>query len=69
MFPPLHDGFFIISNSSFCGANCPNKLCLVECFPDVCKFGEDCTNMRFQRKQYADVEVRDTGTGKGAMTI
>ena len=48
-----------------CGPSCSNRACFVECTPGQCRFGESCTNMRFQKKQGMGVEVRHTGTGKG----
>lgn len=53
------------SEADCCGTSCANRLCFVECTPGVCKCGDKCQNMRFQRRQYAAVEMRHTGTGKG----
>eukprot|EP00062_Callorhinchus_milii_P025244 gi/632986012/ref/XP_007910004.1/ PREDICTED: histone-lysine N-methyltransferase SETD2 isoform X2 [Callorhinchus milii] len=39
-----------------CGEDCLNRLLMIEC-SSRCLHGEFCTNRRFQRRQYADVEV------------
>ncbi|XP_078396984.1 histone-lysine N-methyltransferase SETD2 [Cetorhinus maximus] len=39
-----------------CGEDCLNRLLMIEC-SSRCLHGEYCTNRRFQRRQYADVEV------------
>ncbi|KAJ7160997.1 hypothetical protein C8R46DRAFT_357675 [Mycena filopes] len=45
-----------------CGSqsNCINRLTQVECQPDDCRTGAHCQNQRFQRKQYADIEIVQT---------
>ncbi|GAA97247.1 uncharacterized protein L969DRAFT_606822 [Mixia osmundae IAM 14324] len=47
--------------SSACGTNCINRLTQVECVPGSCRCGKYCTNRRFQRKQYANIQIVDTG--------
>ncbi|XP_038664840.1 histone-lysine N-methyltransferase SETD2 isoform X2 [Scyliorhinus canicula] len=39
-----------------CGEDCLNRLLMIEC-SSRCLHGEYCTNRRFQRRLYADVEV------------
>ncbi|PWN26184.1 hypothetical protein BDZ90DRAFT_267210 [Jaminaea rosea] len=39
---------------------CINRLTQVECVAEDCRCGQDCQNQRFQRKQYADVDVVKT---------
>nr|XP_058913501.1 histone-lysine N-methyltransferase SETD2-like [Kogia breviceps] len=39
-----------------CGEDCLNHLLMIEC-SSRCPNGDYCSNRRFQRKQYADVEV------------
>ncbi|XP_055520671.1 histone-lysine N-methyltransferase SETD2 isoform X2 [Leucoraja erinacea] len=39
-----------------CGEDCLNRLLMIEC-SSRCLHGEYCTNRRFQRRQYADVDV------------
>ena len=48
-----------------CGEDCINRLLMIECHPKSCPCGEYCLNQRFQKKQYADVEMYNTGTAKG----
>ncbi|KAJ7701547.1 hypothetical protein B0H17DRAFT_1244351 [Mycena rosella] len=42
-----------------CGArsNCINRLTQIECLPGDCRCRAFCQNQRFQRKQYADIEI------------
>ncbi|KAM0746946.1 hypothetical protein T439DRAFT_102783 [Meredithblackwellia eburnea MCA 4105] len=42
-----------------CGdeAGCVNRLLQIECEPDNCRCGDRCQNQRFQKKQYAPIEV------------
>ncbi|ORY86078.1 hypothetical protein BCR37DRAFT_385575 [Protomyces lactucae-debilis] len=46
-----------------CGSesNCINRITSIECLDDECNCGEGCQNQRFQRRQYADVDVIDAG--------
>ncbi|CAO1634548.1 unnamed protein product [Sympodiomycopsis kandeliae] len=39
---------------------CVNRVCQVECLSADCRCGEYCQNQRFQRKEYADVEIIKT---------
>ncbi|XP_078254469.1 uncharacterized protein setd2 [Rhinoraja longicauda] len=39
-----------------CGEDCLNRLLMIEC-SSRCLHGEYCTNRRFQRRHYADVDV------------
>ncbi|EMD35141.1 hypothetical protein CERSUDRAFT_54162 [Gelatoporia subvermispora B] len=45
-----------------CGhsSDCINRLTQVECLPDDCRCRSYCQNQRFQRKEYADIEVVKT---------
>ncbi|KAH9852920.1 hypothetical protein C2E23DRAFT_824133 [Lenzites betulinus] len=45
-----------------CGHNsdCINRLTQVECLPEDCRCGAYCQNQRFQRKQYANLEIVKT---------
>ncbi|RPD63290.1 hypothetical protein L226DRAFT_533149 [Lentinus tigrinus ALCF2SS1-7] len=45
-----------------CGHNsdCINRLTQVECMPDDCRCRSYCQNQRFQRKQYAPIEIVKT---------
>ncbi|WFD36224.1 [histone H3]-lysine(4) N-trimethyltransferase [Malassezia cuniculi] len=38
-------------------ANCINRLTQVECMPDVCACRKHCKNQRFQRCEYAPVDI------------
>ncbi|KAJ6630080.1 hypothetical protein B0H10DRAFT_1984899 [Mycena sp. CBHHK59/15] len=42
------------------GSNCINRLTQVECLPDDCRCRARCQNQRFQRKEYADIEIVQT---------
>ncbi|KAJ7146126.1 hypothetical protein C8R44DRAFT_756649 [Mycena epipterygia] len=42
------------------GSNCINRLTQIECLPDDCRTRAHCQNQRFQRKQYADIEIVKT---------
>ncbi|KAJ8960974.1 hypothetical protein NQ318_020278 [Aromia moschata] len=42
-----------------CGEDCLNRLLLIEC-GGLCQVGDRCTNKRFQRGQFAPVEVFNT---------
>lgn len=48
-----------------CGEDCINRLLMIECHPKTCPCGDYCMNQRFQKKQYVDVDVFNTGTAKG----
>ncbi|TFK48255.1 hypothetical protein OE88DRAFT_1762721 [Heliocybe sulcata] len=39
------------------GSDCINRLTQVECLPDDCRCRSYCQNQRFQRKQYASIEI------------
>ncbi|KZT23009.1 SET domain-containing protein [Neolentinus lepideus HHB14362 ss-1] len=39
------------------GSDCINRLTQVECLPDDCRCRSYCQNQRFQRKQYAPIEI------------
>ncbi|KAG9311141.1 hypothetical protein JVU11DRAFT_9056 [Chiua virens] len=39
------------------GSDCINRLTQVECLPDDCRCRSHCQNQRFQRKEYADIEI------------
>ncbi|KAL0952486.1 hypothetical protein HGRIS_006750 [Hohenbuehelia grisea] len=45
-----------------CGPNsdCINRLTQVECLPDDCRCGDFCQNQRFQKKEYAPIEIVQT---------
>ncbi|OCH90860.1 SET domain-containing protein [Obba rivulosa] len=45
-----------------CGhsSDCINRLTQVECMPDDCRCRSYCQNQRFQRKEYADIEIVKT---------
>ncbi|KAJ7079995.1 histone methyltransferase [Mycena belliarum] len=42
-----------------CGpsSNCINRLTQVECLPGDCRCRASCQNQRFQRREYADIEI------------
>ncbi|EJT97159.1 SET domain-containing protein [Dacryopinax primogenitus] len=42
------------------GSDCINRLTQVECLADECRCRSHCQNQRFQRKQYADIEIVST---------
>ncbi|KAK7055447.1 histone methyltransferase [Favolaschia claudopus] len=42
------------------GSNCINRLTQIECMPDDCRCGAHCQNQRFQRKEYADIDIVQT---------
>ncbi|KAI0651187.1 hypothetical protein C8Q79DRAFT_932041 [Trametes meyenii] len=48
--------------SAACGhdSDCINRLTQVECLPDDCRCRSYCQNQRFQRKQYAPIEIVKT---------
>ncbi|XP_060519038.1 variant-silencing SET domain-containing protein [Cylas formicarius] len=49
-----------IQNGEFgCGDDCLNRLLMIEC-GDLCQVGQRCTNKRFQKGQFAPVEVFKT---------
>eukprot|EP00252_Welwitschia_mirabilis_P017251 TRINITY_DN3823_c0_g1_i1.p1 TRINITY_DN3823_c0_g1~~TRINITY_DN3823_c0_g1_i1.p1 ORF type:complete len:1400 (-),score=307.70 TRINITY_DN3823_c0_g1_i1:652-4425(-) len=39
-----------------CGDGCLNRELCIECVPDACPCGEQCSNQRFQKRLYAKVE-------------
>lgn len=41
-------------------SNCINRLTSVECINRACLCGDDCSNQRFQKKQYSSVKVVQT---------
>lgn len=41
-------------------SNCINRLTSVECVNKRCLCGDDCSNQRFQKKQYSEVKVVQT---------
>lgn len=43
-----------------CTDNCINRLTQVECIKSECHCGQYCQNQRFERGQYADVEIIET---------
>ncbi|KAF7420904.1 histone methyltransferase set2 [Pleurotus ostreatus] len=42
------------------GSDCINRLTQVECLEDDCRCGSYCQNQRFQRKEYASIEIVQT---------
>ncbi|EPQ55865.1 SET domain-containing protein [Gloeophyllum trabeum ATCC 11539] len=42
------------------GSDCINRLTQVECLPDDCRCRAYCQNQRFQRKEYAPIEIVQT---------
>ncbi|KDQ55897.1 hypothetical protein JAAARDRAFT_132908 [Jaapia argillacea MUCL 33604] len=42
------------------GSDCINRLTQVECLPDDCRCHSYCQNQRFQRKEYAPLEIVQT---------
>jgi hypothetical protein len=42
-------------------ADCINRITQVECIKSECNCGQYCQNQRFQKGQYADVEIIDAG--------
>nr|CRX79216.1 hypothetical protein ls5931a1_00049 [Leucosporidium scottii] len=49
-------------NEQACGedSSCMNRLMQIECVQGDCKCGENCQNQRFQRKQYAKIDIVKT---------
>jgi len=43
-----------------CGDNCLNRVMFYECDPQFCPCGSKCTNKRFRKRLYADVELFKT---------
>ncbi|KAH9969992.1 hypothetical protein BGW80DRAFT_1176844 [Lactifluus volemus] len=43
-----------------CLEDCINRLTQVECLPEDCKGGTFCTNQRFQRQEYAEIDIVQT---------
>ncbi|KAF8626036.1 hypothetical protein AX15_005126 [Amanita polypyramis BW_CC] len=50
-------GFDNPRNACSASSDCINRLTQVECLPDDCRCGLYCQNQRFQRKEYADIEI------------
>ncbi|KZV68615.1 hypothetical protein PENSPDRAFT_582159 [Peniophora sp. CONT] len=42
------------------GSDCINRLTQVECLPEDCRCRRHCQNQRFQRKQYANIQIVKT---------
>lgn len=42
------------------GSDCINRLTQVECLPDDCRCGTHCLNQRFQRHDYAPIDIVKT---------
>ncbi|KIJ61209.1 hypothetical protein HYDPIDRAFT_177115 [Hydnomerulius pinastri MD-312] len=42
------------------GSDCINRLTQVECLPEDCRCRSYCQNQRFQRKEYANIEIVQT---------
>ena len=52
-----------------CGPDCINRDVLVECDPAFCPCGDGCQNQKFQKKDYAKLDIRRTGRkGHGLFT-
>ena len=52
-----------------CGPDCINRDVLVECDPAFCPCGDGCQNQKFQKKDYAKLDVQRTGRkGHGLFT-
>jgi hypothetical protein len=59
----------IDENQVFCGDNCVNRMLNIECDRKLCPCGDRCSNQRFQKRQWANVEIRDCGLkGQGLFT-
>ncbi|RLO09062.1 hypothetical protein DYB28_010208, partial [Aphanomyces astaci] len=48
-----------------CGNNCENRACVVECTDSVCNVNGDCGNRRLQMSPRPQVQVFDSGDGRG----
>eukprot|EP00090_Calanus_glacialis_P025555 TRINITY_DN39983_c0_g1_i1.p1 TRINITY_DN39983_c0_g1~~TRINITY_DN39983_c0_g1_i1.p1 ORF type:complete len:563 (-),score=153.26 TRINITY_DN39983_c0_g1_i1:63-1751(-) len=48
-----------------CGEDCINRMTLIECHPDFCINGADCTNTVIQKKKFAPGLQRFMTEGKG----
>ena len=44
-----------------CGPDCINRDVLVECDPAFCPCGDGCQNQKFQKKDYAKLDIQRTG--------
>ncbi|OBZ74746.1 Histone-lysine N-methyltransferase, H3 lysine-36 specific [Grifola frondosa] len=57
-----HYQYGIDEPSNACGhdSDCINRLTQVECMPDDCRCRSYCQNQRFQRKEYAAIEIVKT---------
>ena len=52
-----------------CGPDCINRDVLVECDPAFCPCGDGCQNQKFQKKDYAKLDIQRTGRkGHGLFT-
>ncbi|KAM6493353.1 histone methyltransferase [Amanita muscaria] len=49
-----------LKNACGSGSDCINRLTQVECLPDDCRCGSYCKNQRFQRREYADIQIIST---------
>ncbi|GLH04577.1 Probable histone-lysine N-methyltransferase CG1716 [Gryllus bimaculatus] len=59
----------IMRGDSGCGEDCLNRLLMIEC-GSRCTVGEQCTNKRFQRQDYAKCEIFKTNKkGFGLRTL
>ncbi|KAI0298466.1 hypothetical protein B0F90DRAFT_1818675 [Multifurca ochricompacta] len=47
-------------SKEICVEDCINRLTQVECLPGDCKGGAFCMNQRFQRREYANIEIVKT---------
>jgi hypothetical protein len=66
--------FYVDFNREECAcgplSKCVNRELLIECAPDECPAGAYCQNRRFQKFQYATVEVITCGPkGHGLKTL
>ena len=53
------DETFVVNSACGESSNCINRLTLIECVDELCEnsCGKECENQRFQRRQYADINV------------
>jgi len=54
-------GCVLQENKAGCGITCVSRMLQIECNPETCPCKEKCSNQRFQRRQYAKVEVFKAG--------
>ncbi|KPV72063.1 uncharacterized protein RHOBADRAFT_30392 [Rhodotorula graminis WP1] len=59
---PLPPRAGVPEDEQSCGelSNCMNRLMQIECLKGDCKCGKQCQNQRFQKRQYAPIEVVKT---------